>query len=106
MKNVSCGGPEFRLEFELAAGCAGLEEELRVFLAVLAVRNELTLQAAALMRAQHGGLVRIEPVDLAQIDLVIRGVLPTRGVIMAGPKKTVREPLGEEHEHARWCRWT
>ena len=53
---------------------------------------------------QHLGLRLGQPVDLAEVDLVVGRVAAGVGVV--GAQEAVGEPLGEEHEQSRWCRST
>ena len=83
---------ELGLEGQRSARLPLLEEEHRELLAV----DLLALEPAAAHGAQHARLVRPQPVDLAQVDLLGRGVLAE--VVPAGAQEAVGEPLREEHE--------
>ncbi len=83
---------ELGLERQRLTGLALLEEEHRELLAV----DQLALQPATAQRTQHPRLRGAESVDLAQVDLLRRGVLAV--VLATGPQEAVHEPLREEHE--------
>jgi|GEM_PF-6492353 len=84
---------ELRLEHSRLTRVAGGEQELGILLTL----DQLALQAPALPRAQQVRRVDVAPVDLAQIDLMIRLILAIVG--QARAQEAVREPLREEHEH-------
>src|SRR6059036_1882544 len=79
-------------ELLLHAAAVGLEQIRRIFLSV----DHLHLELSAAFAADDRRIGGAESVDLAEIDLVIGGVLAQ--VVGIGAQETVREPLREESE--------